>query len=124
MVLKESCFMYLLSFLRMPMLLFNLLLICSISLSQLNHLSIYTPRYLTVSLGSSIWFSIYIFIGSSALWLLPTLKTMRFGFLTLIITLFAFNQFVVLTSEQFFSVCSSCLSEIFRCHQQTSEMIL
>ena len=99
MVLRESCCRQLLSFLRMLISLFNLLLICSICLSQLKQLSIYTPRYLAVSLDPSIWFSIYIFIVSPALWLLPTLKTMRFDFLTLIINLFAFNQFVILSSE-------------------------
>ena len=88
MLLWESCCRELLRFFRIPIPLLNLLLICSICLSQLNRLSIYTPRYLAVFFGSSIWFSIYIFIVSSALWLLPTLKTMRFDFLTLISNFF------------------------------------
>ena len=57
----------------------------------------YTPGYLAVHLWSSILKSMYIFIVLKALWQLPTLKTRKF--LTIIINLFTFSQFVTLSSD-------------------------
>ena len=59
----------------------------------------YTPGYLAVPLWSSILKSMYIFIVLKALWLLPTLRTRNFEFLTIIINLFTFSQFVILSSD-------------------------
>ena len=90
-------------FLRKPccrqLLSFNLLLICLICPFQLNSLLRYCPRYLVVSLCSSTWFSMYIFIVSSAPQLLPIFKTISVDFLTLTINFFSFSQSVISFSE-------------------------
>ena len=59
----------------------------------------YTPGYLAVSLWSSTLKSMYIFVVLKALWLLPTLRRRKFEFLTIIVNLFTFSQFVILSSD-------------------------
>ena len=100
----------------------------NMSIYQINHLSRYTPRHLAVSLCSSISLSMYNFIALSVLRLLSTLRTRRFDFLTLIINLLAFSQFIILSSEvlissfSFFAVLF--FSKTCRCHQQANDIRL